>query len=239
MTKMRRARAKIMGGSQADVPQAVVIGTNAPDANYQPPPLRRQIHSSIVRRAFGLVVIQNAIGATMVNFAMAGLLGYGPAPEFLALLPTLLMATIASLLALYAARQMVQFPGSSIASYFPVCLALSFLILASIVVLLRIDYSRVTLVASIFGALIWLGWDYYFNRRKKALQILLVPGGELRNIGAIKNVELHLLKHPADHIVAAEIVVADLHYNHSPTWERYIAKCVLAGIPVFDVKGLI
>lgn len=236
---MRHTRPKRFDASKVEVLQGAAAKKSAPDLNYDLPPLRRQILSTTIGRALGLVVVQNAIATTITEFAMGSAFTNGSAPELLALVPTLVMASIASLTALYMAREMVRFPGSSIAAYFPPSLAINFLILATMVVLLRIDYSRVTLVASLFAAMIWLFWDFYFNRRKKLLQTLVVPGGEMRDINELRNVELHWLTRPDDHITGAEVVVADLHHDHSPAWERYIAKCILAGVPVFDIKGLI
>jgi lipopolysaccharide/colanic/teichoic acid biosynthesis glycosyltransferase len=219
-----------------------------PHADSDSPPISWNVEphvgsQALYQRSFFrivfLIVLQNLVAIGLSRVIVGKVLFVAVAPAASGLLATLVLATCASIIAFYMAKQLVQFPGSTIAVYFPLCVILNFLLLAFFVVVFRLDYSRVALVCSLFGALIWIFMDYNLPGSRSPLSVAVVPNGNLRDINNIPKIQLSILEHPIDHPVRLDLVVADLHHNHDPVWETYIAKCVLSGIPVFDVKGLI
>lgn len=199
---------------------------------------QRLYQRSWFRIAF-LILLQNLVAIALTRMIVGASVFVASAAVSSELSSTLLMASCASIVAFYMAKQLVQFPGSTIAVYFPLCVILNFLVLAFLVVVFRLDYSRIALVCSLLGALLWILVDYNLPGGRSPLTVAVVPSGNLRDISELPKIDLALMKNPNDHPVRLDLVVADLYHDHDPVWETYIAKCVLAGIPVFDVKGLI
>jgi exopolysaccharide biosynthesis polyprenyl glycosylphosphotransferase len=212
---------------------------SAPDWELE---FKARRHAGLTHALFkiaGLILVQNLFTILLTRFFIESDFLSGPHPLLIELLPILVLASFASILAFYLARQLVQFPGSTIIIYFPVCLILNFLVMAFVVVVLRLDYSRVAIVGSLIGGLIWVILDYLMFGVRTIVRIAAVPGGKLRDITEIPNLKVEVLKKPSDHTHQIDMVVADLHHDHPAVWEAYLAKCALASIPVFDVKALI
>ena len=63
-----------------------------------------------------------------------------------------------------------------------------------------------------------------------------MPGGNLRGIEKIGGAEWLKLTDPKATLQGVEAVVVDLRSDLKPEWSRFVARCVLAGLPVYDVK---
>jgi lipopolysaccharide/colanic/teichoic acid biosynthesis glycosyltransferase len=67
----------------------------------------------------------------------------------------------------------------------------------------------------------------------------LVPDGDHRGVTAIQGASWKPLETPGVDLRGIDAIVADLSANLPVKWERFIAKCTLAGIPVYHVRSVI
>lgn len=155
------------------------------------------------------------------------------------ILPSLFAAAFAILLGYWLNRQVTVYPGVSETAYIVPCFGLAFGAVLLMVFFLRIDYSRYILLASFIGSVGWLLVASFIRSRHAVPILALVPGGNHRGITSIPGARwLELRAQNAD-LSQVEGVVADLHGNLAEIWERFIAKCILAGMPVYDVKNVL
>ena len=147
-------------------------------------------------------------------------------------------ATASILLGFFFVRQFIVFPGSRAATYILPSLSASFGLVALVFFFARIDYSRYMFGASYFFSLGWLFASFFLRNRYAQPRLAVLPAGNLRGIAGTSGATWHALKSPADNLSGIEAIVADLRSDLPPAWERFIARCVLAGIPVYDVKNV-
>lgn len=154
------------------------------------------------------------------------------------ILPSLIAAAIAIITGYWLNRQVTGYPGASDIAYVVPSLALTFgaVLLASF--FLRLDYSRYIILTSFLSAVAWLLATGYVRSRHAVPRLALVPGGNHRGITANSGAKWLELRSQDVDLSQIEGVVADLRGNLSETWERFVAKCILAGVPVYDVKNV-
>ena len=187
----------------------------------------------------GLLVVQIAI----IGIVMCYLFGLNAnLLMFLASGPyfnSSVWCTGTALFGLLIFQQLAQFPNPNTLAYLLLSTAISYFCMALLIFALRGEYSRPLVIASFIGAIAWnmvLHFSYLRNLRPK---ISVVPGGNLRGIEQFSSVEAVFLTSPADHQPTVGAVAADLYHDHERVWDHYLAKCVLAGVPVYDIKNLI
>lgn len=152
---------------------------------------------------------------------------------------TALLFGFAGVIGLWCIRHISEYPGTKIVAYYIPVMTLAYIVAAITAFAFRIEYVRPIVLYSFIAALAWLHFDYFFRLRGRKLHLAIVDGGNLRNVTDFKDVTTTRLLHPSDHVKSADMVIADLHHAHSPSWERYLARCVIAGMPVHDVKSVV
>jgi lipopolysaccharide/colanic/teichoic acid biosynthesis glycosyltransferase len=151
---------------------------------------------------------------------------------------SLLPCGLASIFSYLALRSLTEYAGTKSILHFAPSLMFAYGLMALIALGLRIDYNRPAVLLSMFGTVVWLLADYMLRVRKIVPHLTLVPGGDLRDIQKNAGVNWHMLGEPSDHVPKTDAIVTDLHYDHDEQWERYLARCMLAGLPVYDVKRM-
>ena len=151
---------------------------------------------------------------------------------------TVVWSSVAAIFGFILMRQLTIYPGKHSVSYILPCLLFSYSVVAFIMFLLRTDYSRYVIVASFVTVLIWLHIEYRLREHHFLPLLAIVPSGNQRGIDRIETARWIVLENPSIHLRGVEGVVADLSTSMGKSWERFIAKCVLAGIPVHDVKSV-
>jgi lipopolysaccharide/colanic/teichoic acid biosynthesis glycosyltransferase len=151
---------------------------------------------------------------------------------------TALMCAIVAGLGLIIVRQLSDFPGSKTAVYIFPGLALAYGVFGIFVFLLRVDYARPIVVLSMIGALAWMFLDYLWRERRMTPTIGILPDGNQRDLQNITGVQWLTLSDPMNFSTGLDTVVADLSYDHAEKWQRFLAICVLQGIPVHDIKSI-
>ena len=153
-------------------------------------------------------------------------------------------SSIAAALAIMAGyvfvRQFNAYPGARATTYILPSLAASFGAIAMVLVFSRIEYSRYLLLTSFAASVAWFYLIFHLRSRHALPRLALVPGGNHRGIAEIGfGANWMKLTSPQQRLAGVEAVVADLRGCHGDAWDRFIAQCVLAGIPVYDVKTVI
>ena len=105
--------------------------------------------------------------------------------------------------------------------------------------LFRIEYSRYIFIASFLITLIWLQGLLIWQDATQNTVVAFTPGCDLRLLAGLKHVQLFELKKPDERPVSISSIVADMHAKMEPEWERFIARCTLAGLPVYDLKTVV
>src|SRR5262245_2237405 len=150
-----------------------------------------------------------------------------------------LFGSLAALvLGYFILRQLIAFPGVEASVYIFPAFAVSYGALITVLMLLRLDYSRYQILSSFALAVIWFYWVFFVARRNLQPRLALVPGGRDFGIAQIDLVEVVPLKEPRFKGLAADAIVADLHSDLTADWEAFIAKAALKGIPVYHAKQI-
>jgi lipopolysaccharide/colanic/teichoic acid biosynthesis glycosyltransferase len=144
----------------------------------------------------------------------------------------------ASLLCLAVLKQLDQYPGIRAIIYiFPV-VTLIYGFVAFSIVLFRFDYSRYVVLLSFAATIIWLHSHYIRSRHANAYNFAIICGGKMDTLQPLPNVTWHILDKPTTELSMYNGIVLDLRHDHSPEWEHFLANCVLASVPVFDIKHI-
>ena len=166
--------------------------------------------------------------------------GWRPAALYSPIARTTAIAALsACLVSWYVLDRLRQYAKARRLSYVLPVNFLAFAAAAGVIGVLRAPYS-VTLFASAFGATLVTSYLLTALTRFGSQPQYIVPGGKIRELKPRKH---HMaLATPADldALVARGkgkgSVVADLHHDHSPEWERLLAKAAIAGIAVYHYR---
>lgn len=146
-----------------------------------------------------------------------------------------ILATLASLIAI---RKFGEFPGSIGASYILPAFAASYSVAISIILLARAPYSGKLLSLTFACCLIARFAIGALENRREGIQYYLVPGGNIERIRGDVGLVSTTLDRPTPPVEPNAIIVADLHHDHSPEWERAFAVAALNGIGVYHYKQI-
>lgn len=147
-------------------------------------------------------------------------------------------ASIAFLGGLIALRRVTAFPGIRYFGYIIPSYISSFGAVIVFMFVFRYNYSIVYLANSFMIALVFnyaIGFilDRYVN-----LTFKVVPVGRISELLEIPNVNWQVLREPNPLPAGSPAIVADLHFDHAPEWERMIAEAAVSGVPVYHTKQL-
>ncbi|MGQ7830315.1 sugar transferase [Altererythrobacter sp. Z27] len=157
------------------------------------------------------------------------------------MLGMLLQLQMANLACWYVLGRLRTYARARLLSYvLPVNLAL-FGIVFAINGMWRLDFSFTLFLTSLFAT---LGISYLVTTRIRhsnpRLRHYIVPGGSIGTYLAEHGFEPLASEQQLEALILVEQVsgsiVADLHHDHSPEWERLLAKAALKGIPVYHYR---
>lgn len=136
-------------------------------------------------------------------------------------------------------RYIRNFPGAQSLSYIFPTLAFVWLLSVAVMFFMRLEYARQVLFVSFFVANVWVLIGYLIRRKYRVLKLAVVPVGKGLSLSNCAGANITLIKTPSLNEKRYDAVVADLHaVDLEPEWERFLAKCVLAHIPVFNYKQI-
>jgi lipopolysaccharide/colanic/teichoic acid biosynthesis glycosyltransferase len=149
---------------------------------------------------------------------------------------TLIGTAIAVVAGYVIVRKFAAFPGVQAISYVLPAFLTAYGILISIFFFVRIEYSRYQVLVSFVLAVIWFIGVLSLERRVRRGRFAVLPFGDTRDLLAYELVDWTVLRTPVR--VPSEVngIVADLRADLPPEWEKFLARCVLDGLPVYHIK---
>ena len=152
---------------------------------------------------------------------------------------TLYANSIAFFSAFIILRKLHQFPGSRTMAYIFPTIAGCWLIVIATLFFLRADYARSILASAYLFANIWAIVGYFLGRRYYTPKLALLPFGEITEFSQQDKIHITILTEPNLQGRRYDAVVADLHSDMPAEWQKFLAECTLANIPVFHAKQLL
>lgn len=138
-----------------------------------------------------------------------------------------------------AVRYLRSFPGAQSLGYAFSTLAIIWLIAVAVLFFYRLDYTRQVLFISYLIANTWLLLGFFIHRKYRVLKLAVVPVGKALYLTDTASAAMNFLEQPDLAGRRYDAVVADFHAEELPAeWERFLAQCTLAGIPVYHYKQL-
>lgn len=151
-------------------------------------------------------------------------------------LNTLLGAMLAVFIGYVMTRRLSKYPSVNAGSYVFISFSVSYLIVAGLFLMLRLDYVRSLFIVSFAFCMLWYVTIYFLERRSVNLRYAIVPGGNSMELIDLTFPQWNVLEKPADYQNSFGAVVVDLRHSHLPEWERFVADCALRSIPVYHTK---
>lgn len=150
---------------------------------------------------------------------------------------TLGSALVAFLLTGVVLYRFLRYPGASPVAYMIPTVTTLYGSMVGILFFLRLPYSRQVLFESYVVALLCCWFVYFIGRRYRIPKYALLPFGDYKFLTEYSGVEWRLLEKPDLGAVRYDAVVADLRCaDLAGEWERFLARCALAHIPVYHIK---
>lgn len=147
-----------------------------------------------------------------------------------------MVAALATIVGVSAARKIASFPGVVGASYIFPALAISFGVGLAIILFVRAPYSGTLLLTAFLCVLVTRFSIGALESRHDTNRYYLVPGGDIERIRDELEAAYVVLAEPLLPKDPSAIIVADLHHDHLPEWERAFAAAALNGIAVHHYK---
>lgn len=149
---------------------------------------------------------------------------------------SLIGATACAIAMILTLRRLRLYPGTAVARSILPTLFSYFAILLSLVAIIRIDYSSQILFFSFFAT---LGTRYAIETlhiRAKGMLYYVVPGGRAAVVHKLENTATIPITSPSISGLSNCAIIADLHADLAPEWERLLAEAAIAGMPVYHYK---
>ena len=144
-------------------------------------------------------------------------------------------ALACSLATLLVLRKFRQYPGTAIAGSILPVLASFYAGFLGLVIVLRLEYSNAILALSFVFTLI-ARYAIETLWRSNGLLFCVVPGGKVDRIRKLTRVPVLDLHEPRLEALPRGPLIADLHADLEPEWERLIAEAAIAGRPVYHYR---
>jgi lipopolysaccharide/colanic/teichoic acid biosynthesis glycosyltransferase len=149
----------------------------------------------------------------------------------------LLGTAAALLLGYYLIRKLAAFPGLLVFSFILPTFSITYGLMAAGLLLTRHDYSRFELVVSFFIAVAFYHYAFLVERRTRRPRLAVVPRGNVHQlIEQSTRVDWTIWPSPDQLPDGHDGLVADLRADLGQAWEAFLARCALAGIPVYHSK---
>ena len=143
---------------------------------------------------------------------------------------------LAQIIGYVAMRQMKAHPGVRSLGYVGYSFGISYGVLGLAFLFVRADYSRYQILSSFVLTVLWFMFVDYMTSRRAIWRLAFLPGLAAASLPRAPRVFWHRLSSPELSVPGLTGVVADLRAAHTPDWERFLARCALSGLPVFDVR---
>ena len=200
-----------------------------------PPTLRTQ-RSFFARQRF--ILLGALLVTAVLPFVLRGVLVPVDALRDSSL-NSLLFNFIAVIIAFYVRLSIETYPGNRSMHVILPSIIAGHGVIVTALLLSRLPYDRLALVAGLFGHLIWSYGLYIVVRRQIRHRIAIIPFGDADRLRSIENVDWQMLRRASlDEAALCDGLVADFTAEMPPEWEALIADAALQGRMVYQVKQL-
>ncbi len=152
---------------------------------------------------------------------------------------TLWSAGLAFLVIIVTLRRLRRFSGGNVMAHVAPVVSGVFLLTFALLFFTRSAYSRPVLLTACALSLVWCYADHFLGVRYRRLRFALLPMNPPAMLRSAGNLEVHHLSGPDLQGARYDAIVADLRgATMTPEWERFLAECILAHIPVFNVSRI-
>lgn len=147
-------------------------------------------------------------------------------------------AVVCNLCILITLRILLKFPGNKSSSFIISTVLTWYVILISVFLLFRLDYSIYYLFFSLSLSLLYGFLGYFFGRHWAKPKIALIPYGRAAGLDVIHDANWYVLNEPKlGDKRRYDMIVVDLRSEQlGSDWQKFLARCVLAGIPVYNSR---
>ena len=150
----------------------------------------------------------------------------------------LIGGVFATLLGFITLRQLKTHPGVASVGYVFYAFAMTYGGLSLLLLFLRADYSRYQLITSFALTLIWFLFTDIITTRRTRLAVGLIPSLGFRPPPSSPRIDWVYLTEPQIDTERFGSVVADFRAELPAEWVRFVARCALAGLPVYDIRQI-
>jgi lipopolysaccharide/colanic/teichoic acid biosynthesis glycosyltransferase len=153
---------------------------------------------------------------------------------------SLFAAFIALIDGIFIGQQFRTYPGVLGSAYVIPTNAAIYGLCLLIFMIFRLDYSRPVFILGGVLSTAWLYVVYYAVQRSRQITFCIIPCGNAPSLQSIPQVSWSLIENP--NLCPTQLqnypdgVVADFSSGLSDDWQRFLAQCALAGVPVFDYR---
>jgi lipopolysaccharide/colanic/teichoic acid biosynthesis glycosyltransferase len=152
---------------------------------------------------------------------------------------TVMAAVIAHLAGYLIYKRLDVFPGVATFSTILPAFVVSYGAVFLLIFFLRLDYARFQAGSSFIISASWYFGLSIFIRRLEPYRLAIVPAGDVERLLRVPGVIWERLTSPNARFGRVQGVVADLRADLPEGWERFVTGCVLAGLPVYNVKQIL
>lgn len=213
---------------------------STPGSSNRPPPLQPERRHSRWYEVVLLSASFQLLVGWLVVLGMPAMIVWGP--QFLSRLDPVRINTLwavgaSFLLIVLLLRRMGKFVGGNFIAHIIPIVSGVFLTTFAVLFFTRSGYSRPVLLSAYGMSLIWCYAGYFIGRRYRRMKLAVLPMHPPCTLESTPNLEVRYLTEPDLQGVRYDALVADLRGPcMTPEWERFLARCILAHIPVFHVR---
>ena len=151
---------------------------------------------------------------------------------------TLGLLALCYLVSVYLGKNIAKFAGGKALSHMLGTCLVAMAIVFTLVLLLRLEYARTSLVVGVGILLSTQILAVIINRRFRKLKVAFVPSEDIDSLlpRKARNLEYRLLKTPDLGETRFDGIVVDMDAKLDDHWIRFISHCNISGIPVFNAR---
>jgi len=131
-----------------------------------------------------------------------------------------------------------RYPGARSAVHIAPQVLLTFGLVTLATLLSRVDMSRLLMAVSGGLTMLWCYADFVLRSRFQRPKLAVVPFGTAGELAGMPGIDARVLEEPALDGRRYDGVVADLDAIADERWERFLAQCALARIPVYHARQM-
>ncbi|MCW7482109.1 sugar transferase [Leptospira kanakyensis] len=157
--------------------------------------------------------------------------------------PNLITSLSASLIAFsistFSLRKLFRLPGSESVSYILPVALICYAVPIGLILFFRTTYSIQIFLVGFFVTLIWCFAGFFLGRRYRLIRYAILPFGSISELELSHGALFKTLSTPGLEGQRYNAIVADFNSPMiTAEWEKFLAQCTLARIPVYSEKKI-